>query len=527
MNDYGIVIGFLWSILSTIYEWYENSVTARILKSIATFFGRLLDGSSIIKAFLRDGKLRAAWENSIFCILFVRLLALPARLATFIWSKIGVYFESSKILSCIGESFFGKLVILAIDKFEYVLGGSILLIAVTEHRLWNNSYGTLIILALMALFYLRAVRNKYQGFGIKYLDFSFIAFVVVIVMVQITSIAPKTSMRFFIFYLTGFLFTMLIVASMRTTKALNSMIEIMLVGISLTGVYGIIQQIIGVPADPSLVDQTLNTNLVGRIYSTMQNPNSYAEVLVMTIPFFAAIFFNATTIRRRLCILALAVPPILSLLATGSRTGWVSIAAAFFVYLFFKEKRLIPVFILLGVLAFPMLRFVQPAIYYRALTIFNPNDTSANYRDLIMEVVSPTFKQYWITGVGIGTGKPTDIFFRIIQNYPLRPTMYVYPPHTHVLYYQIWIEAGLLGIFTFLWMALRTIRNSMIAIFSKADEKASNIIMSGIAGLAGAAVFGLKEYIWFYPRTMIFFFITLGIVFAGIAIVKRKRETLT
>jgi O-antigen ligase len=164
------------------------------------------------------------------------------------------------------------------------------------------------------------------------------------------------------------------------------------------------------------------------------------------------------------------------------------------------------------------------------MTIFNPNDTSINFRDKIFEVFKPMLKDYWITGIGLGTGDPNKTFMKLIQNYPLtlvNPNGNYVPPHTHVLYYQIWIETGIIGIVSFLWMIIRLYWQSMVSIFRKIDEKANNIIIAGISGLAGCLLIGTKEYIWFYPRTMVFFFVNMGIIYAAIAITKKKRETFT
>ena len=530
MNDYGIVIGFLARIAVKLKFIYDNSYTAELIRRIASAFNALFEQSVIIKGFLNEGRLVDAWENSTFYRALSWLLTAPIRAIGFLWSKVKVYVEDSLFYKLVSNSLFGKIIIYAIDKFEILLGGSILVTAAINHTYWKNYYSLIFAFALLVLFYFRAYRNKYKSFGIKYLDFTFFAFVFVIAFVQITGIFPKDSLKFFIFYVTCFLYVLLIVASMRTSKSLNNMVEIALMGISLTGLYGIYQAIRGVPTDPSLVDMTLNAGMPGRVYSTMQNPNSYAEVLILMLPFFVAVIFNAKTIRRKLFFTCAAMPVIVALLATGSRSAWVALILAGFVYVFFKEKRLIPVFILLGLLCIPIIQIVAPSIFLRAMTIFNGNDTSSLWRTQIYETFKPMLKDYWFTGIGLGAGDMNQTFEKMIQNYSLEPvdpgklTGYI-PPHTHNLFFQVWIEAGIFGIASFIWMIWRLFRQSVIAIRNKCDEKAVNLIIAGISGLAGCLVIGTKEYVWFYPRTMVFFFVNIGIIYAAISITKKKKDT--
>jgi len=65
-----------------------------------------------------------------------------------------------------------------------------------------------------------------------------------------------------------------------------------------------------------------------------------------------------------------------------------------------------------------------------------------------------------LSGVGLGS----DIFRQLIQNYKLYTK--AVPPHTHILYLQIWIEMGLAGFVTFMWYIYRTIKNSVIGIYN-------------------------------------------------------------
>jgi O-antigen ligase len=249
----------------------------------------------------------------------------------------------------------------------------------------------------------------------------------------------------------------------------------------------------------------------------MGNPNNYAEVLVLTLPFFGAMVLNAKSLFIKALFILMAIPPFIALLFTSSRSGWISIVVALFVFIFFTNKKLIPVIILLGVLSIPLL---PQFVYRRITTIWNPNDSSMDYRGLIYQTVGPMFKDFWKTGIGIGP----DVFMKTIQKYFIFTK--VTPPHTHNLFLEVWIEAGLMGIASFVWFLVRTVKNCILSITSKVDEKINNILIAGISSLAGICVMGLVEYIWFYPRVMFFFWLDIGLILAGLNILSKKREVL-
>ncbi len=420
-------------------------------------------------------------------------------------------------------SIFFKPIFYVFARYEVLTGISILLIAIVDHRFWNNIYSTVIVFFLFGVYLFRISVKSLEKFSFKPLDTVFILFAAAVTTALFTGIFPKQSLRFFIFYATCFVFVLVITMGIKTAKELDKLVRIMLAGIFLTALYAIYQRIAGIPFDPSLTDLTLNQGMPGRAFSTMQNPNNYAEVLVLTLPFFAAVILNAKNLLTGLLFSGLGGATVLALLTTGSRSSWIGLAVAFFVFVFLKERRLIPVFMVLGIMSLPVIRVAAPSVYLRAMTIFNAgSDSSFSYRGLIFDMFKPMLKDFWVTGIGLGTGVPNETFMKIFHRYPLDPTMWTYPPHTHNLYLQVWIETGLAGILTFIWFIARMIKKGMKSVFGSKNIEANHIIMAGISGLSGSLVMGLAEYTWFYPRAMLFFWIAGGITMAGIGITAKE-----
>jgi len=130
----------------------------------------------------------------------------------------------------------------------------------------------------------------------------------------------------------------------------------------------------------------------------------------------------------------MALPPLLALFNTGSRSSWIGFAVSVIVITFCSIKG----FCLYNIGwgnddTFPSPVCLQPDSYhFQSRTgYFNP-DQGQDFADCGTNV-----QTLYAVGVGLGS----DIFRQLIQNYKLYTK--AVPPHTHILYLQIWIEMGL------------------------------------------------------------------------------------
>lgn len=485
---------------------YENSLTAYVARSLTG----LLYNSAIIGFFIRKGNLTKWWEHSLAFRILNAVINLPSK------TLKGVYRKFEAVLS---ESLIIKLLQALLSRMEVIVGCFLLVILLVPDKHWNNAYNLLIALFLVFLIFINTVVQRNWEFNFKALDFTLILFMITVVLSHLTSLYPSLSSKFLLFYLASFLLVLAIASAVKSEKSLGTFVDILLIGVTLTGLFGLWQVVTGaVPFDPSLTDIELNEGMPGRIFSTMRNPNNYAEVLIMLIPFYIAVVMNSKSIVKKAVYLAFALPPLVALFYTGSRSGWIGFAISILVFTFFTNKRLIPLLLVAGVLFVP---FLPQHVYRRILTIFKAlNDTSAQYRVQIIKTIYPMFKDYIVTGIGLGT----DVFRKIADNYYIFTEHKKTPVHTHILYWQIWIEVGLVGFISFMWFIYRTLKNSIINIYSS-SKGLKNILAACVASLLGILAMGFVEYIWFYPRVMIVFFIVIGITAAasGIADIKNRR----
>jgi putative inorganic carbon (HCO3(-)) transporter len=502
-----VIISFIYSILLKLQDAYNRSFTHSLLEGFAAKAKGYFEHSIIWGFARRKGKIAEAWENSLVLKVLENLINLPLKLLRPVYLKFEKVFCASIVT---------KILKLLSNQFTFILGICLAITVIIPDQRWYNKYSVIMFLLLTILFIIKTIIQDQQQFNFKPIELPLFIFGFLVILSTVNSVLPKTSLSYLILYLVSFMLLMLIVSSASSFRELDSMIEILLLGVTFTALYGIYQwKIIGIPVNPSITDTRLSPGL-SRISSTMGNENVYGGLLVLTIPFFISSIINAKTLIRRLFFCALFLPVLLALFLTGSRSAWISFAASIFVFIFLKNRKLIPLALLVGVLSIPML---PDPIYRRIMTLFNPHDNSAKYRTLIFEHAKPMLMDYWTTGVGLGSDTFTSIFKRYLS-FKL-PTA----AHTHNLYLQLWLEMGILGIISFLWFLFRLLKNSAIRVFSKGQDDIKNILIAGTSALSGILVMALADHIWFYNRLMLLFWAVAGIVLACQNILNNEVDT--
>ena len=530
---YSFILSALFNLLNKIYGLYYESYTAKAISRFSSLYKRCLLESRIWAFIKKQDVFSEAWAHS--CT--YRLLTRPVNFLVIACGKLYAKFED-RLLNLFIFQVLKKILI----RFERVIGLLLAFMLVAPHNYWYNEFAFIIAFVLVFLFFIKAIIFRHEEFNLKALDFALLVFAITVLLAQVMSIQPRESAKFFVFYVISFIILIVIISSIKTDIALERIIEILLFAVAVTSLYAIWQSIMGVPFDASLTNLNLNEGMPGRVYSTMGNPNNYAEILLMFIPFHIALFLNTSNILKRLILFFIGCLSLVALMQTGARMAWISIIPGFMIFVFFKNRRLIPLMIAAGILAYPLL---PDSVIMRISTIGNLSDSSTLYRFKILDAFMPMLKTFWYTGLGVGTDPFISLFRKYFEfTYAkdvidiLEPTNRISnidwyisadftPPHTHNLFLQIWIEMGVLGITSFLWFVARMVKNCIKNITSRTNEKINNILLAGVASLTGILGMGMAEYIWFYPRVMFFFWVDVAIVLSALAIVAKKREGLS
>ncbi|HEX2946773.1 MAG TPA: O-antigen ligase family protein [Clostridia bacterium] len=495
MLQESLVYKFIYILCSNFSKAWQESFIAKTLRRFGAFLGRLFSNSAIVDFTAREGVVNKGYEGSVLYKAVDGLLNLPQRVLHPLYLKAEAVFAESVAFRVL-KYLFGKL---------HLLTACFLFIAlVAPYDYWNNLYSTLAIAALLLLYFMKTIVEGRTGFQTTAFNVFLVLFVICVFLSEVFSILPD--LRFLGYYLTGFMMVLLLVVTLRTKKQIFELLAVALTGLTIAGVFGIYQYIIKVPVNPAWVDTTLNQGSMTRVFSFFNNPNDFAEIILIFVPFYFAMAFNAKHVLTKLLYLAMAVPPLFSILMTQARGAWIAIAIAAFVYVFFQEKRLIPVGILLAIAAVPFL----PHTIIMRLRSFNMADSSFQTRIDVWQTVIPILKDYWVTGLGLGN----DTLLRVVKNYYIFVDKGSLPSHSHNLYLQLWLETGITGILAFLGFILTTVKKSIRTLVHTGDKFIRNTLIAGLASLTGILANGMIEYVWFDRRVMLFFWVSAGVILA-------------
>lgn len=473
---------------------------------MTNFLSNTINNSKLLNYFVRPDYSRNTWSSSVFFSVLNLLFNAPCSLLKRLYVKWKQAFNAS---------IFIKAFKYIADRMHIVVGLYLAVTMLIPHHLWYNEYSVYMTMLLLAVFLLRTMMTRENGFNLAAVDYSASLFFLAVFMAGITSVFLSESLNFIIFYFICFLTLVITISSINSAAQLGTLIKIISTGAFLTSVYGIYQwKVVGIPVNPSETDLALSRDLGGRVYSTMGNANVYGGFLVLAIPFFIALIINEKTWLKKILWALLLSPLILMLFKTGSRAAWGAFAASVFVFLFFWNKRLIPVFMIIGLVALP---FLPAPIYNRILTIFNPNDSSMEYRKKIFDTAVSVLKDYWVTGVGLGNNAVNLIFNRY------KPPDLSTVAHTHIFLIQLWLETGLFGVLSFLAMLVRMFKNTFTAVREKTNARLNNIMAASLAAITGLLIIGFVDHVWFFKRILLVFWIVAAILFAALNLARKKQ----
>lgn len=440
------------------------------------------------------------YDDSIICRLFDAFFIR----VTIILRKLAFWGDNSIIIS-FGQKLRHRFQWL---DFEFVCGCTILLILLFPGMYWRNMYALILSLILLVLLAIKAAAENRPMLQLRMMGLPFIVFVIATIVSVGTAGNFEESVRVFCFFLTAFLFYIIIIGTLNDEQKLKKLLAFIYIAVVAAAIWAVCQRIIGVEVSVTLTDLAANVGMPGRVYSFYENPNNYAEIIILLLPMAFAYCAAIDDINYRFICLFGLIFPIAALLMTYSRSGWISFALAVVTFVFFYKKKNLPMFILLGFLTVPLL---PETIFHRILTIGSMQDSSNMYRVYIWDSVMGIVRDHGLIGLGLGPGN----FSPIYQQYSHQIAFFA--PHSHMLYLELWLEMGILGIGSYLVYYLTIIRNAVIHMAS-ASKSVRFVLIAGVSSLIGIAFVSAVEYIWFYPRVLFCFFLLTGIITAGINI---------
>ena len=398
---------------------------------------------------------------------------------------------------------------------------------------------------VLVSFALKLVLGK-RTVKLEAVDIAALMFAVMMLVGGVFSMS-RASLKPMLVYLCFMSVYFLIVCLIRTGEWLKRTVISAVASGTAVAAYGIFQYVTGrIGFSTKWLDSEMFEDISGRAISTLENPNMLGEYLIMIIPIAAALMLCSETLRRRVvCFLAFGLLGC-CLIVTWSRGAWLGMMFAALVFCLIWNKRCLHLFWVL-LLSIPFLPLILPQnILVRFASIGNIADTSTSYRLNIWLGTVKMLPSRILSGIGIGEGAWKLVY----PHYSL--TGVSEAPHSHSLYFQIWIEMGLLALVIFV-VFIGMLFASNFSMYAKLSDAGDSLISritpaplkdaalserrmspeeyedrrvrrsrnsfrlmaaAPLCGILGVLVQGFTDYMWYNYRVYLMFWICLGLTAA-------------
>ena len=267
----------LWAALCTVY--YDSGVH-RCLVRMGAWCNRQIDESRLLHVLCREGVVARAWEGSFLCRLLTALVNLPAWLLHKLYLALKATFD---------DSFFSRLAFEMGHETAIAQSWLIMLLWIIPFSHWNNAYSMLGFAALLVLFCAGAMSRKAYRLDVKHIGFYPVVLFGSMFLAVLFSYEPSASFRFLLYHIAAALCVLVTVSAVRGTEDLKRLAAGGGFCVLVSSLYGVYQRIQGVEVNESYVDLEVNAGMPGRVQSYFDNPNTFAEVLILLLPLVLAL----------------------------------------------------------------------------------------------------------------------------------------------------------------------------------------------------------------------------------------------
>ena len=498
---------FVYRLWLALAATYTDSGLCHVLAAMGGWCTRQIDESRVLRPLCREGTVAKAWPDSGLCRLLTFLVNLPGWLLHKLYRGLQMTFE---------DSFFARLAFAVGDESAVAQSWLIMLLWIIPFSHWNNAYSLMGFLLLLGLFYIRSMHREEQRLDLGNFGCYTVLFYCGVVLAVVLSFAPSLSARFLLYHASAGLCALLTVSAVRHADDLKRLAAGGAVCVLVSSLYAVYQRIQGVEVNESYVDVKLNAGMPGRVYSFFDNPNTFAQVLILLLPLVLALILCSRRWFFKAAACGVAAVGAAALAMTYSRASWVGFACSMVVMVFLWKPKLIPAFAVLCCAAVP---FLPETVWNRILTIGNFSDSSTSSRIPLYEAAIEVIKKDPISGAGLGTAA-TQAYIKEHNLYHGEAPFV----HAHNFYMQVWIEAGILGVVGFVGGMLWNIKRAAHTVRHCQDSAARTITCAAAAALCGAMVCGLADYFWNYPRVMVIFWFVFAMALAGTKVCRTAAE---
>lgn len=325
----------------------------------------------------------------------------------------------------------------------------------------------------------------------------------VLLVSSVASFARMGSLKVWAMYFVFLGFYLVVVNTVKTKEQIYGLFKILIISGAFVALYGILQYLFGWTTSNAWIDEEMFEDATMRVYSTLGNPNVLGEYLLLVLPLSAVYMLrdkwrslSKYTYGAMFLVLALC------LVLTQSRGCWIGFMISAVIFVTFYQGKwwgLIPVVLCI-------LPFVVPqTIVDRLMSVGNMEDSSTSYRVYIWLGTLGMMRHYWLGGIGMGEAAFSQV-------YPFFSYNAIVAPHSHNLFLQLLVEAGIGGLGIFLVM--QTVFAKKMSNLYRMQDKRSETSMLALAvssGIIGFLAQSMFDYTFYNYRVMAVFFMVMAL----------------
>lgn len=370
------------------------------------------------------------------------------------------------------------------------------------------------IILLFTAFFFKVIRGK-RSVHFGPLDIAIIFFGIFLILGGIFSASVSTSLPTVCVFICFMVSYFLVVNLVKTMDFLKKILKYLSLSLLVCAVIGIWQNFFGV-ANTKWTDVDMFSTIETRVISTFDNPNVFGEYLIMMLPMVMSLFLIENGFKNRSFFMTAFASGALALIFTWSRGAWLGFIFAMLIYLIVVNRKSIAVYFV-GIAALPFAYpFFPESIKSRIESIGNMADTSTSYRVHIWEAVWDMLHDWWLTGIGVGVGA----FEKIYPSYSLAGIETA--PHSHNLFFQIFLELGIFGFFSFILVVFFAISKCCTYLIHGTQRDVKLISTAALVGVLAILLQGLTDFVWYNYRVFLLFWVVLSVMSVTLDIAKRE-----
>lgn len=453
-----------------------------------------------------NSKTREEREDKINLTLILAILVLISILVLFFFKSIIIFFGFVFLLA-LGLIFFEKPQIGIYIIIISILGGQLLKI-----NFGDGENGLLLSDMIIPFFlfcwFLRLIikRDKIPStlvgpFLLVFLSMAVISLVYGLRVLESQEILISS---FYLFRLISYSLLFFAAATIfnRSQKRIYNFNKIFLLTFALFALLGIFQVIIF----PDLTAWAIKYGWdphIGRLFSTFLDPNFAGVFLTIGFIFSLAIFLNAKTIEAKIITASVALLTLVGVILTYSRSSYLFLAIAFFVFALIRQKRLL----LIGLAAIIILLLIFPRSLERIESGFDI-DKSAKFRLESWDNSTTIIKDNFWLGVGYNAFRHAQIKYGFVKaNEENRGAT---GSDSSILFVFVTTGiSGLISYLTFYFASLIKAKKILTYSLSPPKRALALVLLATLVGLIFESFFVNSL---FYPPIMIIIFLLLGII---------------